>query len=204
LSMFKNYGFVEQDERSHAYMIGSELVTLSASIAAKSRIVARVRPVLNSLASDSDETVHLAMLSGASVIYMDCVESKKSERATPRTGRSMPAYATASGKAILAELSMPRIAALFPSESLPRVTPHTLKTRDALARDLKETRARGFALGENESQVGFFSFACPIRNAEIADGLAIVIAAPSRRFRKNRQTVADLLCRSAEVASNAT
>ena len=201
LSMFKNYGFVQQEECSHAYCVGPGLVTFSASIAAKSRTLDLVRPVLRALVDDSNETVHLAMLNGSSVVYVDCVESRKTERARSRTGRAMPAYATASGKAILAELGAPQIEHLFPSESLARITPHTLKTRDALVQDLCKTRERGFAFHENESQLGFFAYACPIRTSNAVPAWALVVAGPSRRFRKSGHKLADLVCGSAEVAA---
>ena len=202
LSMFKTFGFVEQDEASRAYLIGPDLITLASSIASKNRILSQVRPLLCSLVEETNETVHLAMLSGASVIYMDCVESKKTERATPRTGRAMPAYATASGKALLADIANEGVCELFPTESLAKLTAHTLKTRADLLQDLVKIRERGFALNENESQLGYFSYACPIRKAGIKHPLAIVVAAPSRRFRKTRHRLAELLCQSAEAAAS--
>lgn len=201
LSMFQYFGFVEKDERSHAYGIGPAFVSLAISIAAKRLMLDRIRPVLASLVDDLNETVHVAMLKGSDVVYMDGIESKKSERATSRTGFMIPAYATASGKAILAELTDEHIERLYPSESLARLTSHTLETRDALFHDLKQTRERGFAVNENESQLGFFACACPIRPLGAALRMSIVVAAPSRRFRKHRDRLAESLRDSAQAAS---
>lgn len=200
LSMFHYLGFVEKDEYGHAYAIGPKLITLAKSIAARKRILDRLRPVVEILANNLNETVHVAQLKQADVLYWDCIESKKSERATARTGLALPAHATASGKAILAQLAPSALEELFPNPSLARITSRTLATRDALFRDLDITRERGFATNENESQLGFFACACPITLPDAEWRLSIVVAAPSRRFRKHRSKVAEALCVSAEAA----
>ena len=201
LAMFQYFGFIEQEADSRAYVVGPGLLAFSASLAAKRDILDRIRPILDRLVHTVNETVHVAMLKDTDSLYIDCIESNKSERATPRTGRRMPSYATAAGKAMLARLPDSELNALFPSETLTRLTPHTIATRDALLEELQRTRQRGFATNENESQIGFFACACPIGAGKLAFPMSIVLTAPSRRFRKQRSRFAESLCAAAESAS---
>ena len=199
LAMFRQYGFVEQAERGHAYRVGSGLLDLSKSLSARSVMLTRIRPILEVLVSEISETVHVATLNGSMVSYIDCVESRKSERATPRTGRVMPSYATAAGKALLAALPRSDVEALFPTEALVPLTQHTISSRTGLFQDIARTQGRGFATNENESQLGFFACSSLITTA--AEPAVIVMAGPSHRFRKNRYRFADQLCAAAEDAS---
>ena len=201
LAMLRQFGFVDQDERSHIYRVGPDLLTMSRKLSARHAMLMRIRPVVNTLVEDINETVHVAVLNGPMVSYIDCVESRKSERATSRTGRVMPAYATASGKALLAGLPRERIEALF-SELLTPLTSRTLTTRERLLQDISITARRGFATNENESQLGFFSYSSLVKTPADVQPIAIVIAGPSRRFRKNSARFADCVCRAAEKAAS--
>jgi DNA-binding IclR family transcriptional regulator len=200
LAMLLHYGFVEQGKRSHAYRVGPGLANFAQTLTARQRMLLRIGPVLERLATGLNETVHVATLHGSTVVYVDCVESRKSERATPRTGRVLPSYATASGKALLAGLSHAEIEQIFP-QTLAPLTSHTLVTREALLEDIARTRERGFAINENESQLGFFSCAAAVAMPDDAPPAALVIAAPSARFRKNRYRFAERVCQAAVEAA---
>jgi IclR family transcriptional regulator, acetate operon repressor len=63
-----------------------------------------LRPLLERVAAEVDETVHLVVLDRGQAFFMDCVESSKMVRAASRVGTSLPAYVAASGKALLANL----------------------------------------------------------------------------------------------------
>lgn len=203
LAMFRHFGFVEQEERSHTYRVGPALLTVSKTLALREAMLAQVRPLLESLVNALNETVHVATLRGSTVIYIDCVESRKFERATPRIGRTMPSYATASGKALLADLSGSDVRALFPSTSLAPLTARTHSSRESLLEDLCRTRRRGFSINESESQLGFVASACTIKTQAACEPIAFVVAAPSQRFRKNLYRCADRLCTAAEEARRA-
>jgi IclR family acetate operon transcriptional repressor len=203
LAMFRQFGFVEQEERGHVYRVGPGLLSVAKTLSARHRMLVRIRPILESLVEGLNETVHVAMLKGSMVTYIDCVESGRSERATSRTGRVMPSYATASGKALLANLPRADIESLFPSEVLAPLTCHTIATREALLQDISRTTYRGFATNESESQLGFFACSSVIKSEAGIPRTAIVIAGPSRRFRRNHHRFADQLCVAAEEAGRA-
>jgi IclR family transcriptional regulator, acetate operon repressor len=110
-------------------------------------------------------TVHYARLDGSHVLYLATRETTEPHRATSRVGRRLPAYATALGKALLAELTSAEADALLPPGPLTALTERTITDRDALARELEETRKRGYSVEheQNTRGIGCVSVTVPYR-----------------------------------------
>jgi hypothetical protein len=104
LAMLAYHGFVRQERDSRAYVAGPALVEIGLAAIRQMDIRLHARPVLEDLAASFAETAHLAVLEGASVRYLDAVESSRALRVAARTGATLPANCTASGKAMLAVL----------------------------------------------------------------------------------------------------
>jgi IclR family acetate operon transcriptional repressor len=98
---------------------------------------------LELLRSEVGFTTHYARLDADHVIYLATREATDSRRLASRVGRQLPAYATALGKALLAELTPAEVDRLLPAGSLPALTEHTVTRRAALHAELEETRRRG-------------------------------------------------------------
>jgi IclR family acetate operon transcriptional repressor len=175
---------------------------MSHALTSRHALLMGIRPILHALVDEINETVHVATLSGSLVAYIDCVESRKSERETPRTGRAMPSYATASGKALLTGPIAVCDRITLSRDSCAAHPAHSFDSREVL-QDISRTTSRGFATNEHESQVGFFSYGSLVKTKVGAQSVAIVVAAPSQRFRKNRTRFADQLCKAAEEAGRA-
>ena len=118
MQMLKYRNYVRQDPDSKAYLPGPELVRIGLAVVAQSDIRAIARPYLEQLVADVGETVHLVELQGDQVIFLDSVESPRILRISSRTGASLPAYATASGKALLASLDDVQLDEVIPREKL--------------------------------------------------------------------------------------
>jgi DNA-binding IclR family transcriptional regulator len=184
LSMFVLEGFLRQEGRRAVYTIGPVLVDIATSIFGQLTIESAIRPHLMDLVGKINETAHVCVLSGGNVTFLDCVESSHGIRAVSRVGRSIPAYATASGKALLAELSVRDIENLFPHEDLKRLTRKTLQTRSSLLAELRRIRERGYATNAEESELDFAAFACVVRDAAGLARASIVIAGPTSRLKR--------------------
>jgi len=124
------------------------------------------------------------VLVGTHVSFLDCVESSQALRAVSRVGRTIPAYATASGKALLAELTEREIDALFPHEDLKRLTRKTLGTRSDLLSELRRIRERGYAKNAEESELDFAAYASVVRDAAGLARASIVVAGPASRLKR--------------------
>jgi DNA-binding IclR family transcriptional regulator len=121
-------------------------------------------PFLAQLNDHTEETVHLAVLRGVDVQFLESIESPRQLRVGSRVGRALPAYATSVGKAMLAKLPGDELHRLLDDVAWESVGPATLAGPDALARDLASVRRRGYAVSqESEAGVGSVGVAvsCP-------------------------------------------
>src|SRR3954453_8862353 len=154
LSPLRRRDFVMQDRPNGAYRPGPALNAIG--LAAISRIDIRrvARPVLEEVQEETRETVSLAVLEGATIRFVDCVESVRSVRVGNRTGVVRPAHASAVGKAILAQLRRSEVERRYPNEAIPAGTPAALTERSELEGQLDEIRRQGYALNWEESAEG--------------------------------------------------
>jgi len=123
LTMLAYHGFVRQERDSRAYVAGPALVEIGLAAIRQMDIRLHARPVLEDLAARFAETAHLAVLEGATVRYLDAVESSRALRVAARNGAALPANCTTSGKAMLATLPEPEVAGLLQDAvALPALT----------------------------------------------------------------------------------
>jgi IclR family transcriptional regulator, acetate operon repressor len=181
--MLAYHGFVRQERDSRAYVAGPALVEIGLAAIRQMDIRLHARPVLEDLAATFAETAHLAVLEGSSVRYLDAVESSRALRVASRTGATLPANCTASGKAMLVAMPEPEVAALFGDEdALPALTKQSVTRLDDLLAELREARERGYALNTEESEDGVASVAVPILGRNDAPVAALVVSAPVTRL----------------------
>jgi len=184
LAMFERAGLLNQAERNSPYTIGPALVELATMIVGQLDIETMVRPHLNQLVREVNETVHVCILRDDKVVFLDCVESSQRPRAVSRKGQSIAAYATSGGKALLAELSEPEVQRIFPREDLEKLTRKTIASRTSLLNELRRTRDRGYAKNAEESELAFSSFASVVRDRTGYARASIVMAVPASRIRR--------------------
>lgn len=203
LSMFQQFGFVTQESPGRAYVLGPAFEDLARSLAVELDLCRCLRPVLESLAAEIGESVHLATLRGRQSLFIDCVQGAGLTQAASRKGIALPSYATASGKAMLAALPPDVLARLFPTKTLPSLTRNTLKTRDAVYRELRLTRDRGYAVNDSESLLDFGACAVPVVAADGKVAAAIAVAGPTARFSQRYKERIAVEVRSAATMANA-
>ncbi|SLN24532.1 IclR family transcriptional regulator [Roseisalinus antarcticus] len=155
-------GMLAYDPDRQTYAPGVRLVRLAHSAWAQSSLGAVARPHLDSLAAKVGETVHLAQLDRAQVLYVDKRNASSPVEMFSDAGKVGPAYCTGVGKAMLAfepEQSLERIIA---QQSFHRFTEHTYTTPEALRAELAQIRARGHAYDREEHEPGIICIAVPI------------------------------------------
>ncbi|WP_414641155.1 IclR family transcriptional regulator [Actinospica sp.] len=151
-------GWVETDRRGTGYSIGVRALLVGTAYLDRDPVIRAATRVLEQLRAEVDETVHLARLDGADVVYLASRESAHHLRLTSRVGRRLPAHVTSLGKALLAERTDDEVDDLLP-DKLISLTPHTITDRTALFRDLAETRSHGYATEREENTPGLGCFA---------------------------------------------
>lgn len=121
-------------------------------------------PLMADLREATRCTVHLAVLDGIEVVYVQILTAPGGIRLPSKLGGRLPAHATGVGKAMMA-FSDPSVLAARVEAGLPRLTPRTICTPGALARDLAQIRAQGIAYDREESTVGVHCVAVPVFDA---------------------------------------
>jgi len=122
------------------------------------------QPYLESLSERVNESVSVTVLDGADIIYVARVPTKRIMTISLGLGSRLPAHCTSMGRVLLAELSPAELAAIVPERLEPR-TEHTITDRASLETELADVRRQGWALVDEELEVGLRSLAAPLRDA---------------------------------------
>lgn len=163
-------GYVRQlaDRR---YGLGPGLIRLGE--AAGRRLGAAARPQLARLVDDLGETANLAVLDADMVVYVGQAPSPHSMRMFTEVGRRAYAHATGVGKAILAQLDDAVVRGVLARAGMPVSTARTIVDADALLAELGTIRGRGFAIDEQEQEIGVRCFAVAVPGAPTPTAISV-------------------------------
>jgi DNA-binding IclR family transcriptional regulator len=173
LTALESEGLVVRSPESETYRLGPEMIVLGGRAMRSNTLLSAGQPELEKLAQQTRETATLEVLAGAQALTLAEISGSYLVGPAPSVGSAWPAHATSTGKLLLAYHSATQLDA-FLQAPLPQLTPRTLTEPEALCRELEQIRAEGFAIGDQELEIGFVSVAVPVR-----DHLGQVIAALS-------------------------
>jgi DNA-binding IclR family transcriptional regulator len=164
LASLKAIGFIEQGHDREQYRLGLKLFEFGSIVLANMDLPREAQPFVDRLALMSGATVHLCVFDGAQAVFIDRRQTDHVTRNTLTLLEGAPVHCTAVGKAILA-FQPTRVVDRVVQAGLTAFTATTITRADDLARDLERIRARGWAVDDEEHQVGTRCVAAPIRNA---------------------------------------
>jgi IclR family acetate operon transcriptional repressor len=176
-------GYLSQE--GGRYRLGPKLLELAGARDLRTASVrALARPHLERIRELTGESVNLVVLDGDRAIYVDQAEGTHSVRMFTEVGTSVAAHTSGAGKAILAHQPPDAVARLYPQSREPfdAPTPRTLRTLQALQDDFARIRRRGYALDNEEHELGVSCIATPILNDAGVALAAISISAPTARI----------------------
>lgn len=186
--------------RDQTYELGLRFLTFAAKTWSKNRFREVAEPLLQQLHDATGETIHLGVLAGAEVVYLDKVESRQAVRMYSQIGNASPTYCTGVGKTALSTLSEHEVRLRLDGVEFRQFTPSTLKNIEALLAELQEIRDSGFAFDRQEHEPGIHCVAAPIRSQGGLILAGISVTAPS--FRVSMQQLenwAGLVCDTAKA-----
>lgn len=194
-------GLLEQNPENEKYRLGLALFGLGALVRRRMNLSSEARQDLFALRNATGETVQLAILDGAEIMFVYNLESTQAIRVNSDIGVRMPAFCTASGRAILAFQPADVVAAAF-AAGLKRRTPKTEVEPARLRKLLAEVGQRGYALEDEESEVGMRAIAAPVRGAGGVVVGSVTVAGPVQRLSKDTLScIAPEVIRTAELIS---
>jgi IclR family transcriptional regulator, acetate operon repressor len=172
LAALRHRDYVAQDATSGAYSLGPAAVALGESYLADDNLVVLLHPALVALSQDVAELVHLGVLVGTDILYLDKVEPDRPVRVWSQVGRSIPAARTALGRALLAFRGTDR-------DALTRYVEGA--ELDRVWGELERARELGRAVEDQENEPGIGCVAVPVLRGGVPV-VAVSVTAPVERL----------------------
>lgn len=195
-------GYLEVDPETKRYHLGMKILLLRGSLLRSAKLEDTAGPVLRELAELTGEVAHLAVCFEGEVIYLRTMEGPRTTfRITP-VGKRSPVYCTSLGKAMLAHLPPEAYREVVFSRSMQRLTPYTICTPEAMAEEVRRIRERGYAVDDQEQELGVRCVGVPIFDHSEKVVAAMSLAGPSSRVTPERvPDLAAILRERAEMLS---
>lgn len=138
-------GYLDRRADGRRYQPGPRLVELGRRYADLAGTHAAARHLMRTVADRCGEAVHVAVLAGREIVYVDGIAARYPFGVVARIGMHLPAHAAAAGKALLATLPDDVLVARYADADWPRLTYRTPPSLDALQREIEEVRWTGYA-----------------------------------------------------------
>lgn len=170
-----NQGMLSFDPDRQTYAPGLRLVRLAHAAWAQSTLAPVARPHLDALSEKLGETVHLAQLDHAQVLYLEKRNAAQPVAMFSQEGKIGPAYCTGVGKVMLAHVPDSTVEALIAQQSFHKFTDHTVVTAQALRAELVQIADDGFGFDREEHEPGIICVAVPIltEKGRLLGGLSV-------------------------------
>ena len=182
LATLEGKRFVERDAITGLYKPGIRLLQMAFLTLEHNDLRRLAAPFLHNLCDQFRENVNLSVLDDTDVIYLEVIESPQRVKLAAEPGQRLPAFCTASGKAIIAFLPEDKVRDIL-ARGMPKYTQNTLISEEVFWENMRHTREQGYAISEQEFEDGINAIAAPICNHPIA---SVSIAGPAYRLTRER------------------
>lgn len=186
LTTLEAAGFLEKDPLSGKYRLGLKILDLAGRVWGRYDIRQIAAPFMEELARQTEEVIHLAVLDGADIVYLEKKGQGQILTVATRVGGRNPAYASSMGKILLADLSESELKAILGQGKLKKLTPNTIDEIPKLIEELARIRKQGFALDNEETFPGIRCVGAPIRDVKGRVIAAISATVPAQRMDDKR------------------
>ena len=184
--VLESRGLLRRGLDSNRYRLGLHLYDLGCQALDHINIRDEARPLMTRIAYEVGETVHLALLDRAEVLYIERMEAQRTVTMGSKLGARNPVYCTALGKAILAHAPDSELDHALAGLRMEARTKNTITNVLALKRELERVRERGFAIDDEEIEEGIRCIAAPIFSAAGYAVAAMSVSGPSSRVTPDR------------------
>ena len=181
ISTLEDFNYVYQDQVTGLYQLGLKLFEMGQVVYSSMNLRTIAYPVLVELSQRYEETIHLALLSGSEVVYIEKVDSSRSVRIISQIGGRNPTYCTGVGKVLLAGLKENEVETIIKATGMKKYTPNTIDNLEQLKLCLTEVSQKGYAYDLEEIEIGLRCVAAPIKNHQGTTIAAISLSGPANR-----------------------
>jgi IclR family transcriptional regulator, pca regulon regulatory protein len=187
LITLRDLGYVGSDGR--LFSLRPRVLELGYSYLSSLPIWEVAKPHLEQLADEVRETTSASVLDGTDIVFVARVETKRIMALTLGVGSRLPAWATAMGRVLLADLTSAQLDDYFAKVTLEPLSPRTVTDEGELRTVIEQTRIQGWTLVDQEVEEGVRSLAVPIRSPEGRTLAALTVC--SHAFRVSVERIMD-------------
>lgn len=201
LTSLEQVGLLGKNDEGR-YRLGWRLVTLSETLLATTELRREARPIMEELAEQYRETIHLAVLDDTKVVYVDKLEGKQAVRVELTSlGTRLYAHCSAVGKVLLAYQPEENVQRIIKIEGLPRLTSNTITDAVELEQALVKIRKQGYATDQEEILPDLCCIGAPIHNHTGHVIAAISMSIPAYRFQRSQTEFRKAVMRTGKLIS---
>jgi len=187
LSSLIYMGYARQNETTQKYCLSFKLVTMAGKLLERTNILPIARPYLENLSRLSGETVHLVQREGNHILYIDKVEANVgSIRMVSHVGMVHPMYCSGVGKAIMSTMGEEEAAQIWNESIIEKKTENTITDFNRLKQMLKQIKTQGYALDNEENELGVRCIAACIYDYHREVKYAFSVSGPVSRMTDQR------------------
>jgi DNA-binding IclR family transcriptional regulator len=184
--------------------LGPRVLGFSVLVSQKYDPNSRLTTIIQSLANELGETVHVGVLEAAEVVHVARALPAEGLHVAARIGSRQPAHVTALGKAMLATLTPEALLGRYPDKQLKHRSAHGLQTRRELLDEIGRTLERGYAIDDEESRQGVRCVAVPVFDVWGGELMALSVTTTPEHLAGDRLgAVADAVQRAAAALTAA-
>lgn len=182
LGSLEAHGIMRQDEETKRWHLGYHLLVWGNLAEQSTGLRDIARPVMRDLVGETGETALLTVYHAQEVVCVAKVESSHSVRLALDVGSRRATHAGASSKVLMAHLPDEEIDVIVRDQGLPKLCVSTITDRDELEAELEGIREQGYAKSVEETDLGAWGVATPIRDWDGEVIAAIGVAGPTSRL----------------------
>ncbi len=164
LKTLQESGYIDQNPENGKYRLGLKLVERGNLVVSTIDIRKMAKSYLMDLSKRTGQTTHLGILDGKAGVYIDKEEGEQSVIRYSRIGRRIPLHCTAIGKVLLSLQKPDKITQLLQGYEYTTSTKKTITDEVKFMEELEKVRQLGYAIDNEENEVGVRCIAVPIRN----------------------------------------
>ena len=166
LRTLEKQGYVNRDAGTGKYRVGLKILSLSRGALSGIDVREVALPIMRHLTEKTSLTCHLAILDGPDAVYIEKVEAPGFIRMDTWVGRRMRVHATSVGKALVAHIPQEQLEKIVAERGMERRTAKTITTLPRLLKSLEKVREHGYAVDDEENNLGARCLGAPIFNQD--------------------------------------
>jgi IclR family acetate operon transcriptional repressor len=176
LRSLEKHGYLRRDTETARYRVGLKILSLSRGALSGIDVRELALPIMRHLMEKTSLTCHLAILDGPEAVYIEKVEPQGFIRVDTWVGRRMRVHATSVGKALVAHIPQAQLEKIVANRPMEKRTPKTITTLPRLLKELERVRTLGYAVDDEENNLGARCLGAPVfnqqGNIEVSIGLS--------------------------------